>query len=42
MKVDVTPKEVVEKTTDDRGRFNLGTEYANQDVRLLIVEADDE
>jgi len=41
LKVEVMPKEVVEKTTDDRGRLTLGTDYANQDVTFLIIEADD-
>jgi len=41
MNVDVTPKQVVEKTADDRGRITLGAEHANEDVRLLIVENDD-
>jgi len=41
MNVDVTPKQVVEKTADDRGRITLGAEYANEDVQLLIVENDD-
>jgi len=38
MKVDVQPKQVVEATTDRRGRFTLGSEYANQDVTVLVVE----
>ena len=38
MKVDVQPKQVIEATTDRRGRFTLGSEYANQDVTVLVVE----
>ena len=40
MNIDVTPKQVVEKTADDRGRITLGSEFKNEDVRLLIVEDD--
>ena len=42
MKIECTPKEVVSKTTDNRGRLNLGTEYADQHVTVLIVETDDD
>ena len=37
MKVDIDPKDLVEKSTDNRGRFTLGSEYANQDVKVLIL-----
>jgi len=40
MQVDVTPKQVIEKTADDRGRITLGAEFADEDVRLLVVETD--
>jgi len=40
MKVDVQPKQVVEATTDRRGRFTLGSEYANQDVTVLVVDTE--
>jgi hypothetical protein len=36
--VEVDPKALYEKSTDDRGRFTLGSEYANQDVKLLVIE----
>jgi len=41
LKVEIEPKELVEKTADSRGRITLGSEYANQDVKLLIVGESD-
>jgi len=38
MEVKFEPVEVVEKTADERGRITLGSEYANQDVKLLVIE----
>jgi len=37
VKVDVDPSELVEKTADGRGRITLGVEYANQDVKIMIL-----
>jgi len=28
------------KKTDSRGRINLGTDYANQEVKVAILEAE--
>lgn len=41
MKVDIDPKELVTKQTDSRGRLNLGTDYANQEVKVLVVGIDE-
>jgi len=38
MKVDIDPKAILQKETDSRGRFTLGSEWANQEVKLLVVE----
>lgn len=38
MKVEVDPKQLIEKKTDDRGRLTIGSEYKNQKVKVLIVE----
>jgi len=38
MKVDIDPMKILEKETDSRGRFTLGSDWANQEVKLLIVE----
>jgi len=38
MKVEVEPKQLIEKKTDDRGRLTIGSEYKNQKVKVLIVE----
>lgn len=38
MKVEIDPSDLVERSTDDRGRFYLGSEYANQNVKVLILE----
>lgn len=37
MKVEIDPQELMEKSTDSRGRLTLGSEYANQDVKVLIL-----
>jgi hypothetical protein len=42
LKVEIEPNELVEKTADDRGRITLGTDYKNQDVKLLILGESDE
>lgn len=42
MKVDIKPKQLIEASTDDRGRFTLGSDYANQEVTLLVVEDSDD
>jgi hypothetical protein len=42
MKVDVEVSELVERATDDRGRLTLGSEYANADVTVAVLEVDDE
>jgi len=36
--VEVDPKALLEKETDSRGRFTLGSEYANQEVKILVIE----
>jgi len=38
VKVDVDPSELVERGTDDRGRLYLGSDYANQTVKVLILD----
>lgn len=42
MKVEIKPKDLVEAKTDRRGRFTLGSDYANQNVTVLVVESDEE
>ena len=42
LKVEITPKKVIEASTDRRGRFTLGSEYANQEVTVLVVETEDD
>jgi len=42
LKVEINPKDLQSKKTDRRGRFTLGSEYANQEVTVLVVEQDDE
>jgi hypothetical protein len=36
--VEVDPKALLEKETDSRGRFTLGSEYANKEVKILVIE----
>lgn len=38
--VEIEPKDLMEKTTDRRGRFTLGSEYADQEVTILVVETE--
>jgi len=41
MHVKVSKEDIVEATTDDRGRIYLGTDYANQSVEVAILDADE-
>lgn len=38
MRVHVSKDDIVESTTDDRGRIYLGTEYANQTVEVAVLD----
>lgn len=40
LKVEIEPEELVEKKADSRGRVNLGTDFADQDVKILILSDD--
>ena len=43
MKVYVESKDqILEKRADSRGRVTLGSEYANKEVQLAVLEIDDE
>jgi len=42
MKVDVEVSDLVERTTDDRGRLTLGSEYADKTVTVAVLEVDGE
>lgn len=43
MKVYVDSKDdIVEATTDSRGRVTLGSEYADSEIQLAILEVDTE
>jgi hypothetical protein len=37
MKVEIDPQELVERSADDRGRITLGSDYANENVKVLIL-----
>lgn len=37
MKVVISKDDVVEATTDDRGRIYLGTEYSNKTVEVAVL-----
>lgn len=37
MKVEIDPDDVTKSSTDDRGRFYLGSEYANQTVEVAVL-----
>jgi len=38
MKVDAEPKQLIEKHADSRGRITLGTEFADQKVKVLVLD----
>lgn len=42
IKIEVEPEQVIERETDSRGRLTLGSEWKNQDVKLLIISDPDE
>lgn len=37
MKVEITKGDIVVKSTDDRGRLTLGSEYANKTVEVAVL-----
>jgi hypothetical protein len=37
VKIEISKDDIVEATTDDRGRIYLGTEYANRSVEVAIL-----
>jgi hypothetical protein len=41
IKIEVEPEEVVERETDSRGRLTLGSDWKNQEVKLLIISDPD-
>ena len=41
MKVELRKDDIIEASTDDRGRVYLGSEYANQSVEVAILSAKD-
>lgn len=39
MKIEVEPDDVMEKNTDDRGRFYLGADFADRDdVEIAVLD----
>jgi len=38
LKVEIQPKQLIEKNADDRGRITLGSDYANENVKVLIID----
>ena len=41
MKVEISPKDLITKRTDNRGRLTLGSEYANQEVTVIVAEVEE-
>jgi len=37
----VIPRDIVTKTTDSRGRITLGSEYADTEVTVAVIETHD-
>jgi hypothetical protein len=42
MKIDVDAADVMKKPTDSRGRFTLGSDYADKTVTVALVEVHDD
>lgn len=38
MAIKVDLQDLITKSTDSRGRLTLGSEYANQEVTVVVVE----
>jgi len=38
----VIPKEILTKKTDSRGRITLGSDYADKDVTVAVIEISDD
>ncbi len=38
MLVEIDPEQLIEKSTDERGRLTLGTDWADTEVRILVEE----
>lgn len=38
----VIPRDLLTRTTDGRGRITLGSEYANREVTVAVLNAEDE
>jgi len=41
MKVNIDADDVQKKTTDDRGRFYLGSKYKDKEVEIAILDVED-
>ena len=41
MEMQISKDQLVEATTDDRGRVTLGSTYANQPVQIAVLEVGD-
>jgi len=39
MKVEISKEDIVEGTTDDRGRIYLGTEHADAKVEVAVLQS---
>lgn len=37
----VIPRDIMTKTADSRGRISLGTEYADAEVTVAVIEVND-
>lgn len=42
MKVEVSAKDIEERSADDRGRVTLGAEYAGKTVTVAVLEVEDD
>jgi hypothetical protein len=37
VQIEADPTDLVEKTADDRGRITLGSDYAGETVKVLVL-----
>jgi len=42
MQVEISPEEAMTRKADEAGRINLGVEYADKEVSVVITEVSEE
>lgn len=42
IEIEVDPADIVRKQADDRGRITLGSEFASKELRVAIIEVEED